>query len=201
MRYKVSTIAVCITLAAGPGSAQSPAVVYTQFPAPPAAVLSEPPAPVGTVAYNEWLGRMFNGVLFNERAPERQKMIADRLVHVDYVQHNRLVSGGRKGLQDFMPYVFQAMPDTRFTVHDVIATSDRVVTRWTWTGTLTGQGFLGVEPRGQRIEFDGIDVWSVRDGQLYEHWDQFDWPRVFIEIGLGDLPKPFYGVAAQPYSR
>jgi hypothetical protein len=29
------------------------------------------------------------------------------------------------------------------------ATEDRVVTRWTWTGTLTGEGFLGIAPRGQ----------------------------------------------------
>ena len=100
-----------------------------------------------------------------------------------------------------MPYVFKAVPDTRFIVHDVFATKDRVVTRWTWTGTLTGEGFLGVAPKGQKIEFDGIDIWSVRDGKLYEHWDQFDWPRVFVELGIRDLPQPFYGVASQPSSR
>ena len=62
-------------------------------------------------------------------------------------------------------------------------------------------GFLGVAPKGQRIEFDGIDIWSVRNGKLYEHWDEFDWPRALIELGVPDLPKPFYGVASQPYSR
>ena len=185
--------------------AQSPAepmIAYTQFPAATeSATFTEPPAPKGTVAYNKWLGRMFNGVLFNERSPEKQKAIADRIVAEGYIQHNRLVAGGRAGLLAFMPYVFQSMPDTRFIVHDVIATKDRVITRWSWSGTLTGEGFLGVAPKGQKIEFDGIDIWSVRDGQLYEHWDQFVWPRVFVELGVLDLPKPFYDVAAQPYSR
>jgi len=41
----------------------------------------------------------------------------------------------------------------------------RVITRWTATGTVTGQGgFLGVEPKDQKIEFDGIDIWSVWNG-------------------------------------
>lgn len=177
-------------------------ITYTKFPDKGAKpVFTKAPAPVGTPAYNKWLGEMFNGVLFNESAPEKQRWIAEQIVDPDYLQHNKLVQTGRAGLLAFMPYVFQAMPDAHFTVHDVFATKDRVVTRWTWTGTLTGEGFLGVKPKGQHIEFDGIDIWTVRNGKLYEHWDQFDWPRVFIELGVRDLPAPFYGVASQPYGR
>jgi predicted ester cyclase len=177
-------------------------IVFTNFPANGAKpAFTKPPAAVGTVEYNKWLGEMFNGVLFNESSPEKQKQIAEQIVDEEYVQHNKLVQTGRVGLLAFMPYVFKAVPDTKFVVHDVFATKDRVVTRWTWSGTLTGEGFLGVVPKGQKIEFDGIDIWSVRNGKLYEHWDQFDWPRAFIELGVRDLPAPFYGVASQPYSR
>jgi predicted ester cyclase len=178
-------------------------IIYTEFPkGATKPIFTKPPAPVGTVEYNEWLGRMFSGVLFNESSSEKQKEIADQIMDEGYVQHNKLVETGREGLLAFARYVFQAVPDTRFVVHDVFATKDRVVTRWTWTGTLNkGDGFLGVAPKGQRIEFDGIDIWSVRNGKLYEHWDEFDWPRALIELGVRDLPKPFYGVASQPYSR
>jgi predicted ester cyclase len=176
-------------------------VTYTTFPQTPVERFVDPPGPRGSVAYNLWLGRMFNAVLFNTREPAEQKRIADRIVHEDYIQHNRLVEHGRKGLLAFMPYVFQALPDTRFILNDVIATAERVVTRWTWTGRVTGEGFLGVQPKGQRIEFDGIDIWTVKDGQLHEHWDQFDWPRAFVQLGVEGLPKPFYAVASQPYSR
>jgi steroid delta-isomerase-like uncharacterized protein len=201
----LAVVLLSASLAATPTTAQTaapPSVAYTTF-APRGAqpVFHEPTAPHGSIAYNRWLGEMFNGVLFNTKDPVEQKRIADRIVHTDYIQHNRLVEHGRSGLLAFMPYLFQAMPDLRFIVHDVFATENRVVTRWTLTGTITGEGFLGVPPRGQRIEFDGIDIWTVRDGQLHEHWDQFDWPRVFVQIGVTELPKPFYGVAAQPYSR
>lgn len=189
------------TTAQGAGAAARPAVAYTQFEPRPANPWTEPNAAVGSVAYNEWLGHTFSGVLFNTKDAAEQRRIAERIVDVDYIQHNRLVEHGRAGLLKFMPYFFQAMPDAKFHVHDVFATPTRVVTRWTATGTLTGPGFLGAEPRAQKVEFDGIDIWSVRNGRLSEHWDQFDWPRVFVQLGVRDLPAPFYGVAGQPYSR
>jgi steroid delta-isomerase-like uncharacterized protein len=166
-----------------------------------AQTMTEPPARPGTVEYNTWLGRTFSEVLLNERSQENRVEILNRIVATDYIQHNPLVPEGRQGLIDFVPVIYQAMPDARFTVHDVFATEDRVVTRWTWTGTLTGEGFLGVAPSGHKIEFDVIDVWTVRDGQLYEHWDQFDWPRAFVQLGIEGLPAPFYAVAQQPYDR
>lgn len=166
-----------------------------------AAELAPPPSEPGTVAYNEWLGRSFSEVMLNEPSQERRVAILDRIVAEDYIQHNPLVPEGRQGLVDFIPVIYEAMPDSRFVVHDVFATPERVVTRWTWSGTLTGAPLLGIAPEGQKLEFDVIDVWTVRDGQLYEHWDQFDWPRAFVQLGVKGLPQPFYDVAAKPYDR
>lgn len=105
-------------------------IIYTEFPKDATKpIFTKPPAPVGTVEYNEWLGRMFSGVLFNESSPEKQKEIADQIMDEGCVQHNKLVETGREGLLAFARYVFQAIPDTYFFVHDVIATKDRVVTR------------------------------------------------------------------------
>lgn len=166
-----------------------------------AAELSPPPGEPGSIAYNEWLGRTFSEVLLNEPSQDKRVEILNRIVAVDYIQHNPLVPEGRQGLIDFLPVIYEVMPDARFELHDVFATTDRVVTRWTWRGTVTGAPFLGVEPTGQALEFDVIDVWTVRDGQLYEHWDQFDWPRAFVQLGIEGLPKPFYDIAAQPVDR
>ncbi len=186
MTHRFAATALTLALVTGAGAAQA---------------MSEPPAPAGTVAYNEWLGRTFSVVMLNERSQEARVEILNRIVAKDYIQHNPLVPEGRQGLVDFIPVIYQAMPDSRFVLHDVLATEDRVVTRWSWTGTLTGPGFLGIEPRGQKLEFDVIDLWTVRDGQLYEHWDQFDWPRAFVQLGVQGLPQPFYDVAAKPYDR
>lgn len=166
-----------------------------------ASELAPPPAPPGTVAYNEWLGRSFSEVMLNERSQEKRVAILEKIVALDYIQHNPLVPEGRQGLIDFIPVIHQAMPDSKFILRDVFATKDRVVTRWTWTGTLTGAPFLGIAPANQKLEFDAIDIWSVKDGQLYEHWDQFDWPRAFIQLGVKGLPQAFQDVAGKPYDR
>lgn len=166
-----------------------------------AQTLTAPPAAPGTVAYNTWLGRSFSEVMLNTRDDAARARILERIVATDYIQHNMLVPQGRQGLIDFIPFIFQAMPDARFILHDVFATTDRVVTRWSWTGTVTGAPFLGVAPSGQKLEFDVIDVWRVANGMLVEHWDQFDWPRALIQLGVTGLPQPFQDVATRPVSR
>ena len=127
--------------------------------------------------------------------------ILERIVATDYIQHNPLVPQGRQGLVDFIPVIYQAMPDAalhparrlrhrrpRGDALDLDRHADRA-------------GFLGIAPRGQQLEFDVIDLWTVQDGQLYEHWDQFDWPRAFVQLGVTGLPQPFRDVAAQPVRR
>ena len=32
------------------------------------------------------------------------------------------------------------------------------------------------------------DIWTVRNGRLYEPYDQFDWLRTLIQLGARDLP-------------
>lgn len=163
--------------------------------------LPPPPDAPGTVAYNEWLGRSFTDVMLNEADQSKRIEMLNVLVADDYIQHNPLVGEGRQGLIDFIPVIYQTMPDARFTLRDVFATEERVVTRWTWEGTLTGGPLLGVQPAGQKLEFDAMDIWTVRDGQLYEHWDQFDWPRAFAQLGVQGMPQPFYDIAARPADR
>ena len=127
--------------------------------------------------------------------------ILDRIVAKDYIQHNPLVPEGRQGLVDFIPVIYQAMPDARFILHDVLATEDRVVTRWTWTGTLTGPGFLGVEPRGQkrRVRRDR-PVDRARRPALRALGPVRLAARL-VQLGVTGLPQPFYDVAAQPVRR
>ncbi|MEU3984273.1 ester cyclase [Streptomyces sp. NPDC026672] len=67
--------------------------------------------------------------------------------------------------------------------------------------TVTGDPFLGVAPRGQKLEWDGVDIWTVRDGKLYEHWDQFDWPRALVQLGVQGLPQFFVQAASRPVGR
>ena len=50
-------------------------------------------------------------------------------------------------------------------------------------------------------EYDGMDVRTVRDGQLSEHWDQFDTTRALVQLGVPGLPPTLVKAASQPVNR
>ncbi|MFC0548325.1 ester cyclase [Kutzneria chonburiensis] len=156
--------------------------------------------PSSPVTHNTELGREFVVLENDSDATDRQRL-AHTIVSPDYLQHNAIVPPGRDGLLTFLRGVRVVMPDVRFTSRDVFATDDRVVSRFTVTGTVTGGPFVGVPAGGQHLEWDGVDIWTVRGGRLYEHWDQFDWPRALIQLGVKGLPQPFVQAAAQPVNR
>ena len=67
----------------------------------------------------------------------------------------------------FFAEVFEAFPDFRFEVLDLVAQDDRVVTRWGAKATFAGPGsFQGLAPNGARIAIEGADVMRVRDGRI-----------------------------------
>jgi predicted ester cyclase len=73
-----------------------------------------------------------------------------------------------------------------FTIHDQIAEADRVVTRKTLTGTHKGE-FFAVLPTGRRVEANVIDILTVVDGKLRDHWGGFD--RLAMLQQLGVIPE------------
>jgi predicted ester cyclase len=159
-----------------------------------------PSNPASLVEHNTELGREFV-TLENEHDSTRRQRLADDIVSPGYIQHNAIVAPGRAGLLTFMQGIREVIPNVEFTSRDVFATGDRVVSRFTITGTLTDGPFMGIAPSGQKLEWDGMDIWTVKGGQLYEHWDQFDWPRALIELGVRGLPQPFVQTASQPVNR
>ena len=55
------------------------------------------------------------------------------------------------------------------TIEDMVIEGDRVVTRYTSTGTHTGR-FLGIEPTGQPVRFSEISIYRLKDGLVAEQW-------------------------------
>lgn len=76
-----------------------------------AQTMTPPPAEPGTVAYNEWLGGCFSGVLLDTPGQAERVKMVEKIVAVDYGQHNPMVPEGRQGLIDFLPVIHQVMPD------------------------------------------------------------------------------------------
>lgn len=96
---------------------------------------------------------------------------AVEFLDADYVRH---VSPTRPPLHrdqqiDLLRGFRAAFPDISIEVQDVIASGDRLAFRSVMRGTHRGT-FLGIEPTGQKVEVNLLDIWRIRHGKVVEQW-------------------------------
>ena len=106
-----------------------------------------------------------------------------QFMHEDYIQHNPDAAQGKAGFIDFHRGFFAAVPDFCATVNRMVAEGDLVFVYNTIIGTHVGEGFLGYPPTGNRLKFDAVDMFRLRDGKLCEHWDVADTRALFTQVG------------------
>lgn len=77
----------------------------------------------------------------------------------------------------------EAFPDLRMIEADSIKEGDKAAFRWLLSGTHTGE-FMGVAATGRRVEAMGMDIVRLSDGEIAEHWGEFDVMGLLRQIGV-----------------
>ena len=93
------------------------------------------------------------------------------------------IPNDREGGKVYLGAFLGAFPDSRFTIEDMIAEGDRVVTKKTFTGTHTAE-FVGIPPTGRRVTLQFVDIMRVRDGRIVEHWLSMDQLSFMQQLGV-----------------
>jgi steroid delta-isomerase-like uncharacterized protein len=93
------------------------------------------------------------------------------------------IPSDRDGGKVYLWGFFTAFPDSRFTIDDMIAEGDRVVTKKTFTGTHTGD-FAGIPATGRKVTLQYVDIMRVRDGRIVEHWLSMDQLSFMQQLGV-----------------
>ena len=109
----------------------------------------------------------------------------DEDVATNYVLHDPF-SGEIKGPDGYKQYVRMyrtAFPDLHFTIEDQIAEGDKVVTRWTCTGTHRGE-LMGIAPTGKLGTLTGITIDRIAVGKAVETWVAWDALRMLQNLGV-----------------
>ncbi len=91
---------------------------------------------------------------------------------------------GEDELAAYFEGLFAAVPDVHMEVLHLAADGDDVFVRWRLTGSHTGTAWAGIETTGKRIELDGIDHFTVRDGKVVSNFVVFDQMEVGRQFGL-----------------
>jgi hydroxyacylglutathione hydrolase len=88
------------------------------------------------------------------------------------VLHGMMDVTAPDGVRAFGAAVIAAVPDARFEILDTTAAGERCAVRWRLTGTFAGEPFQGLAATGARLDLEGVDVVTVRDG-LIVHNDAY----------------------------
>jgi steroid delta-isomerase-like uncharacterized protein len=81
-----------------------------------------------------------------------------------------------------------AFPDWHERVDDMIAEGDRVVTRYTSTGTHRGE-FWGIPPTGRAVTVAEMSIYRIADGKVIEQWCSIDELARLQQLGVV-APRP-----------
>ena len=92
-----------------------------------------------------------------------------------------------EGYKQSAAQLYEAFPDLRHNLEDMIAEGDKVVTRLTAHGTNTGN-FFGLSPTGKAVTVSEIAIFRIADGQIVEQWPQSDALGMMQQLGLRPAP-------------
>ena len=134
-------------------------------------------------ASDEAVVRRFYEQMNNERKNE----LAGELFTDDHVMHDPQVQAGvgPAGMAEVIS-VYQNGVDGHWNIEEIFSAGDRVVVRWTGTGTHIGE-VNGIPPTGKKVRVDAIAIHRTRGGKIAETWEV--WDTLGFLQGLGVVPK------------
>ncbi|MCC6314626.1 MAG: ester cyclase [Thermomicrobiales bacterium] len=110
----------------------------------------------------------------------------DRFLAEDAAGNDPRFGVGRESFRRQGRHWRQAFPDIHFTVDELVAEGDVVVSRWTLTGAHQGD-YAGIPATGRRVNVTGMSLDRLRDGKIVAGFDA--WDALGLRQQLGALPQ------------
>ena len=109
--------------------------------------------------------------------------LVDQFEAEGYVNHEAVFyAEGREANRQFWHTFFAALPDVSASMEDLVVAGDRVVGRFVYRATHTGE-LMGIPASGNTVEMRSIDIWRTEDGMFAEHWDEINALQLFQQMG------------------
>ena len=134
---------------------------------------------------NKSVIRAFTEDVLNQGRWERM----NELVKEDFIELDPLPGQqqGREGLKDVLVGMRTAFPDMHWTIAEQVAEDDKVVTRFTWTGTHRDT-FLGIPATGKPVEVKGVVIDRLEAGKMADSRILMDTFGMMQQLGV--IPAP-----------
>lgn len=128
---------------------------------------------------------------------------ADELFTADCAGYDPLAGEvrGASGFKRYAEELRKAFPDLRFTIHEIVAQSETVVTHYTATGTHRGPlPGTGIPPTGKTSTITGIVIGHVDAGDKYRDWFAA-WDTLGQLRQLGIVPQAALPTTSQTHTK
>jgi glyoxylase-like metal-dependent hydrolase (beta-lactamase superfamily II)/predicted ester cyclase len=123
----------------------------------------------------------FGSIRAGDTTPQERAYAEDATITILGVLEN----ASKRELIAYFSELYGAFPDFRFEVLDIVAEGDRAAAHWRVTGTFAGPGtFNGLQPIGARIDVRGVDLITVRGGQIVRNDAYTDNATIAQQLGL-----------------
>ena len=114
--------------------------------------------------------------LWEEVWNQRNLNVCDEIFDAEYAAHEK----------GFVFVLLGDLRDLHFTIEDMIAEEDKVVTRHSLTGTHKGE-FMGIAATGKPVKVTGIWIHRLSDGRIVEGRNWGEWDALGMMKQLGAL--------------
>jgi steroid delta-isomerase-like uncharacterized protein len=94
----------------------------------------------------------------------------------------------REGMRSAGALFRSVFPDWHSDLHLLVAEGDIVVEQFTAAGTHTGAPIMGVDPSGEKVALDGVNIFRLQNGQIVERWGRLDDLGFLQQLGISDRP-------------
>jgi steroid delta-isomerase-like uncharacterized protein len=122
---------------------------------------------------NEALAHRFHMDIFQKK----DLFTADEILASDFIWRNPQIPSelthGPESAKKIASAVIDSIPDLKITHDETISKNDKVMIRWTITGTARKELF-GIPASDKLITIVGFDLFRIYNGKIVEIWQQFN---------------------------
>src|SRR5579863_4234858 len=140
--------------------------------------------PIMSAANKEVILAFIEDVLNKGRFERMTDLVKEDFIELDPLPGQQQ---GREGLKAVLTQFRSAFPDIHWAVAEQIADGDKVVTRFTWTGTHRDT-FLGIPATGKHVEVKGVVIDRLESGKMADSRILMDTLGMMQQLGV--IPAP-----------
>jgi steroid delta-isomerase-like uncharacterized protein len=137
--------------------------------------------------------------LYEEVWNKRKLEVISELISPSHALQAPNVSGSSIGPEAYKRQVLvflEAYPDLHWTIEDTIAEKDKMVVRWTFSGTHKGD-YMGIPATNRKVSVDGITVHHIVGGKIMDSYGYFDVLGMIKQLGVAPAFEPPKGATAR----